>query len=99
MSNRPADSHAFLRALAQLIDPENRRMITGITLEARMYATPRLTVTEWLSKDHLSELEQVLTEYELHPKQAEGQTVSDGVLVAMVDGLPVFCSEKTGDAT
>ena len=26
-------------------------------------------------------------------------TVSDGVLVAMVDGLPVFCSENTGDAT
>ena len=71
MSNRPADSHEFLRALAQLIDPENKRMITDITLDARMYATPRLTVTEWLSKDHLSELEQVLTEYELHPKQTE----------------------------
>ena len=74
MSNRPADSVAVLRALAQLIDPENRRMITGITLEARMYATPRLTVTEWLSKDHLSELEQVLTEYELHPRQTGDQT-------------------------
>ena len=74
MSNRPADSHEFLRALAQVIDPENRRMITDITLEARMHATPRLTVTEWLPKDKLSELEQVLTEYELHPKQTEGKT-------------------------
>ena len=71
MSNRPADSHEFLRALAQLIDPENKRMITDITLDARMYATPRLTVTEWLSKDQLSALEQLLTEYELHPRQTE----------------------------
>jgi len=74
MNNRPADSHALLRALAQLIDPEHRRMITAITLEARMYETPRLTVTEWLSKDQLSELEQVLTEYELHPRQTEDVT-------------------------
>ncbi len=74
MSKQPADSRAFLRALAQLIDPENRRMITDITLEARMHAITRLTVTEWLSKDHLSELEQVLTEYELHPRQTEKQT-------------------------
>jgi hypothetical protein len=74
MSKQPADSHAFLRALAQLIDPENRRMITDITLEARMHATTRLTVTEWLSNDQLSALEQVLTEYELHPRQTEKQT-------------------------
>ena len=26
-------------------------------------------------------------------------TVSDGVPVAMVDGLPVFCSKKTEDST
>ena len=74
MSNRPADSHAFLRALAQLIDPENRRMITAITLEARMHATPQLTVTEWLSEDQLSELEQLVTEYELHPRLTEDAT-------------------------
>ena len=74
MNNRPADSHAFLRALAQLIDPENERMITAITLEARMYSYPRLTVTEWLSKDQLSKLEQVLTEYELHPRQTGDAT-------------------------
>ena len=74
MTNRPADRHTFLRALAQLIDPENRRMITEITLEARMHATPRLTVTEWFSKDQLSELEQLVTEYELHPRQTEDAT-------------------------
>jgi len=70
---RPECNPAFIRALANLIDPDSTRMITGIRLEARVNEVPILTVWEYVRPDTLDGLKEIVRNYQLIPILQEGE--------------------------
>jgi len=67
------DPSALSRALADLIDPDSTRMITGIRLEARVNEVPMLTVWEYVRPDTLQGLKEIVSHYQLTPILQEGE--------------------------
>ena len=61
------DPRALRKALARLIDPEGKRFITYIRLEASLHEPPRLTVREWVRPETLKDLEEIVRHYQLTP--------------------------------
>ena len=69
---RPECNPAFMRALANLIDPDSTRMITGIRLEARVNEVPILTVWEFVRPQTLHSLKEIVSHYQVTPILQEG---------------------------
>jgi hypothetical protein len=70
---RPECNPAFIRALADLIDPDSTRMITGIRLEARVNEVPMLTVWEYVQPETLDGLKEIVSHYQVTAILQEGQ--------------------------
>jgi hypothetical protein len=70
---RPECNPAFIRALANLIDPDSTRMITGIRLEARVNEVPMLTIWEYVRPDTLQSLKEIVSHYQVTPILQEGE--------------------------
>jgi hypothetical protein len=69
---RPECNPAFIRALANLIDPDSTRMITGIRLEAMVNQMPLLTVWEYVQPETLDGLREIVSHYQVTPILQEG---------------------------
>ena len=70
---RPECNPAFIRALANLIDPDSTRMITGIRLEARVNEVPLLTIWEYVQPDTLQSLKEIVSHYQVTPILQDGE--------------------------
>jgi hypothetical protein len=68
------DPSALIRALANLIHPDSKRMITGIRLEARVNEMPILTVWEYVRAETLDSLKEIVSDYQLTIISREGAT-------------------------
>jgi hypothetical protein len=65
------DPSALIRALANLIDPDSTRMITGIRMEARVNEVPMLTVWEFVRPETVHALKEIVSHYQLTPVAPE----------------------------